>query len=323
MPLLNMVQAINQALLQEMQADNAVVVLGEDVGVDGGVFRVTDGLFEKFGASRVVDTPLAESGIVGMSVGMALYGLKPVAEIQFEGFAAPAFDQLVSHAARYRNRSRGRFHVPLVVRMPWGGRIHALEHHSDAPEAYWIHTPGLKVVVPSSPYDAKGLLLSAIRDPDPVIFLEPKKLYRAFKQEVPAESYTVPLGKAAVVREGDDLTIITYGSLVHDALAAADAVKDKWKIEVIDLRTLSPLDEETIIRSVVKTGKCLVVHEAPRTLGIAAEIIAVINEKALYDLQAPVERLTGYDTVIPLPKLEDYYMPSKERIVKRVEKLLG
>ncbi len=229
MPLLNMVQALNQALLQEMQSDKSIIVLGEDVGVDGGVFRVTEGLLEQFGASRVVDTPLAESGIVGMAIGMALYGLKPVAEMQFEGFAAPAFDQLVSHAARYRNRSRGRFHVPLVVRMPWGGRIHALEHHSDSPEAYWIHTPGLKVVVPSSPYDAKGLLVSAIRDPDPVIFLEPKKLYRAFKQEVPNESYSIPIGKAAVVREGEDVTIVTYGALVHDALAASDALQGMCK----------------------------------------------------------------------------------------------
>lgn len=317
-----MVQSINQALMQEMKADNDVIVLGEDVGIDGGVFRVTEGLLKQFGQLRVMDTPLAESGIVGFSIGMSLLGLKPVAEIQFEGFSLPALDQLINHASRLRNRSRGRFHVPIVVRMPYGGRVNALEHHSDAPETYFVHAPGLKTVMPSTPYDAKGLLISSIRDPDPVIFLEPKKLYRAFKQEVPEESYTIPIGKASIVKEGEDLTIITYGSLVRDALKAAESVKDKYNIEVIDLRTLSPLDEETIVHSVVKTGRCLIVHEAPKTMGLSAEISALINEKAIYDLEAPVERLTGYDVVVPLPKTEHYYQPSAEKIILKINKLM-
>ncbi len=322
MPPLNMVQAINQALQQEMQADDTVIILGEDVGVDGGVFRVTDGLLAEFGPDRVLDTPLAESGIVGSSIGMAIAGLKPVAEIQFEGFSYPALDQLISHASRMRNRSRGRFHVPIVVRMPYGGRVNALEHHSEAPETYFVHTPGLKCVIPSTPYDAKGLLLASIRDPDPVIFLEPKKLYRAFKQEVPQEPYTIPLGKASIIKEGEDLTLITYGSLVHDALQAAESVKEKYNLEIIDLRSLSPLDHNTIIRSVIKTGRCLIVHEAPKTLGMAAEIIAIINEQALYDLQAPVARLTGYDTIVPLPKLEKYYQPSPEKIIRKIHEVM-
>ncbi|HLD12856.1 MAG TPA: alpha-ketoacid dehydrogenase subunit beta [Candidatus Nanoarchaeia archaeon] len=323
MPLRNMVQAINHALQLEMRRDPNVVVLGEDVGVDGGVFRVTDGLLDEFGALRVVDTPLAESGIVGCSIGMAVKGLRPVAEIQFEGFSLPAMDQLFSHAARLRNRSRGSLSVPLVVRMPWGGRVNALEHHSDCPESYFVHTPGLKVVVPSSPYDAKGLLLSAIRDPDPVIFFEPKKLYRAFKQEVPDDDYTIPLGKSSVVREGEDVSILTYGSLVHDALAAAEVLKGDVSVEVVDLRSLSPLDRDGIVHSVVKTGRCLVVHEAPKTLGMGAEIAALVNEKCLFDLQAPVDRLTGFDTVVPLPKLESFYQPSKERIIARVKRLMS
>ncbi len=322
MTALNMVQAINHALQQEMQVDDSVIVLGEDVGVDGGVFRVTDGLLAEFGPERVVDTPLAESGIVGSSIGMALAGLKPVAEIQFEGFVYPALDQLISHASKMRNRTRGRFSVPLVVRMPYGGRVNALEHHSETPETHFAHTPGLKCIIPSTPYDAKGLLLASIRDPDPVIFFEPKKLYRLFKQEVPEGPYTVPIGDASVVREGEDLTIVTYGSLVHDALQAAESIQDKYKVEVIDLRSLSPLDKGTIIKSVVKTGRCLVVHEARRTLGIASEIIAILNEHALYDLQAPVARLTGYDTIVPLPKLEQYYQPSQQKIIAKIDEVM-
>jgi len=322
MPPLNMVQAINQALQQEMQVDDSVIVLGEDVGVDGGVFRVTDGLLAEFGPARVIDTPIAESGIVGSSIGMAIAGLKPVAEIQFEGFSYPALDQLISHASRMRSRSRGRFHVPLVIRMPHGGRVNALEHHSESPETHFVHTPGLKCVIPSTPYDAKGLLLAAIRDPDPVIFLEPKKLYRLFRQEVPEGPYTIPLGKASVVHEGEDITIIAYGSLVHDALQAAESLSEKYKVEVIDLRSLSPLDKDTILKSVIKTGRCIVVHEAPKTLGMASEIIAILNEHALYDLQAPVARLTGYDTIVPLPKLEKYYQPSQQKIMAKIHEVM-
>lgn len=320
MPKLNMVEAINLALHQEMKKDKTVVVLGEDVGLDGGVFRVTEGLYKKFGRERVIDTPLAESGIVGVSIGMAVNGLKPVAEIQFEGFMAPAFDQLVTHAARIRNRSRGRFTVPMVLRSPYGGGIKALEHHSEAPETHHIHIPGLKVVMPSTPYDAKGLLISAIRDPDPVIFFEPKKIYRAIKQEVPEKEYLIPIGKASVVKEGEDITLITYGSLVRTSLKAVENLSES--VEVIDLRTLKPLDTEAIINSVLKTGKVVIVHEAPKTLGFGAEISALINEKALLRLEAPVERVTGFDTIVPLPKTEHYYFPDEKRIQNAIKKVM-
>ncbi|HLD15846.1 MAG TPA: alpha-ketoacid dehydrogenase subunit beta [Candidatus Nanoarchaeia archaeon] len=322
MTVLNMVQAINLALKQEMKKDKTVVLLGEDVGVDGGVFRVTEGLIEEFGKERVIDTPLAESGIVGVSIGMAAFGLKPVAEIQFEGFMPPAFDQLVSHAARLRNRTRGRITIPLVVRSPYGGGIKALEHHSDSPEAYYAHTPGLKVVIPSNPYDAKGLLVSAIRDPDPVIFFEPKKIYRAIKQEVPDEEYTIPIGKANVVKEGEDITVITFGSWVRNALEAAEKLTDV-SVEVLDLRTISPLDEEAIINSVAKTGRCIIVHEAPRSFSVSSEVSAIINEHCLLDLKAPVKRLTGYDIIMPLPKLEDYNLPSSDKIVNGIRKVMS
>lgn len=322
MPVLNMVQAINLALKQEMKKDKNVVLLGEDVGVDGGVFRVTEGLIEEFGKERVIDTPLAESGIVGVSIGMAAFGLKPVAEIQFEGFMPPAFDQLVSHAARLRNRTRGKVTIPLVVRSPYGGGIKALEHHSDSPEAYYAHTPGLKVVIPSNPYDAKGLLISAIRDPDPVIFFEPKKIYRAIKQEVPEEEYTIPIGKASIVKEGEDITVITFGSWVRNALEAAEKLKDV-NVEVIDLRTISPLDEEAIINSVAKTGRCLIIHEAPRSFSVSSEVSAIINEHCLLDLKAPVKRLTGYDIIMPLPKLEEYDLPSTEKIINGIKNVMG
>ena len=317
---LNMVEAINLALHQEMKKDKKVVVLGEDVGIDGGVFRVTEGLYKKFGRERVIDTPLAESGIVGISIGMAVNGLKPVAEIQFEGFMAPAFDQLVTHASRIRNRSRGRFTVPMVLRTPYGGGIKALEHHSEAPETYYIHIPGLKVVMPSTPYDAKGLLISAIRDPDPVIFFEPKKIYRAIKQDVPEKEYSIPIGKANVVKEGNDATLITYGSLVRTSLKTVENLSES--VEVIDLRTLKPLDTETIINSVSKTGRVVIVHEAPKTLGLGAEISALINEKALLSLEAPVERVTGFDVVVPLPKTEHYYFPDEKRIQKAIKKVM-
>ncbi|MCH7568591.1 MAG: alpha-ketoacid dehydrogenase subunit beta [Nanoarchaeota archaeon] len=337
---INMVEAINLALKQEMKKDKTVILIGEDIGEDGGVFRVTEGLAKLYGNDRVIDSPLAESGIVGSSIGMAIAGLKPVCEIQFEGFIMPALDQLISHASRIRNRCRGRYSVPLVVRCPIGGGIKALEHHSDSPETYFIHTPGLKVVMPSGPYDAKGLLISAIRDPDPVIFFEPKKIYRAIKEEVPEKEYTIPLGKAKIVREGNDVTLITYGAWVKTAKEAVEHMSDTGNysslsrknselknssgisVEIIDLRTLSPLDTETIINSVKKTGKAVIVHEAQKTLGLAAEIIARINEKALYSLQAPIERVTGYDVIVPLRLYENYYLPNQQKIINAVEKVM-
>jgi len=318
---LNIAQAVRLALEQEMARDPNVIVLGEDVGRNGGVFRATEDLFDEFGEDRVIDTPLSEIGIVGVAIGLALYGLRPVAEIQFEGFLYPALDQLISHAGKVRNRSRGRFHVPLVVRVPYGGGIRAPEHHSDSPEAYLVHTPGIKVVTPSNPYDTKGLLISAIRDPDPVVFLEPKRVYRAVRGEVPEEEYIVPLGEAKVVREGDDVTLISWGATMRPAMEAAEKVKDKTSMEVIDLRTLSPIDVETLTRSVEKTGRAVVVHEAPKTSGLGAEITALINEKVFLSLEAPVVRVTGPDVPYPLYKLENCYLPNVERIEKGIEKV--
>ena len=316
-----MVEAINLALKQEMAKDKNVILLGEDIGEDGGVFRVTDGLAKLYGNERVIDTPLAESGIVGVSIGMALMGLKPVCEMQFEGFMIPAFDQIINHASRYRNRTKGKYTVPMVIRSPIGGGIKALEHHSDSPEAYMIHTPGLKVVMPATPYDAKGLMISAIRDPDPVVFFEPKKVYRAIKQEVPEKEYLIPIGKANVLKEGKDVTLIAWGSAVKTAYDAVRHISDIG-VELIDLRSLKPLDTQTIINSVNKTGRVVIVQEAQRTCGLAAEIIARINEKALYSLQAPVERVTGYDVVVPLPKHENYYLFNEQRIINAVEKVM-
>lgn len=318
---MNMVEALNLALHQEMMRDKSVVVLGEDVGQDGGVFRVTQNLLKKF-PGRVFDTPLAESGIVGTAIGMAAAGLKPVAEIQFEGFMLPAFDQLVNHAARLRNRTRGAYTCPLVVRSPWGGGVKALEHHSDSPEAFFAHVPGLKVVIPSHPYDAKGLLVAAIRDPDPVVFFEPKKIYRSIKEEVPEKEYIIPLGQAQVLTAGTDVTLITYGSLVKTALETVEKLHN-ISVEVIDLRTIKPLDVETILLSVKKTGRCVVVHEAPRTLGVGAEIVALINEYAPYDLEAPVVRVTGYDTVVPAPKNEQFYLPGGQRIQRALQQVMA
>lgn len=322
MTVMNMVQAINKALDQEMERDKAVVLLGEDIGKNGGVFRVTEGLWKKYGGNRVMDTPLAESGIIGTSIGMAAYGLKPVPEIQFDGFSMPALDQLINHAARLRNRTRGRFRVPLTLRLPYSGGIRALEHHSESPETYFVHTPGLKVVVPSSPYEAKGLLASAIRDPDPVIFLEPKRVYRAIKEEVPEEEYTIPIGEAKVVQEGGDITVVTYGAMMKIVRQAVEKLGGKYSMEVLDLRSLSPMDTDSIINSVKKTGRCVVVHEAQRTLGMATEIIARINEKALLSLEAPVARVTGFDVIYPLPKLEKYYLPDADRIIDAVERTM-
>jgi len=321
MPVKNMVEALNDALRLEMKRDKNILIIGEDVGEDGGVFRVTDGLAKEFGNSRVIDSPLAESGIVGSAIGMSLLGLKPVCEIQFEGFIFPAINQLVNHASRMRNRSRGRFTTPILVRCPIGGGIKALEHHSDSPETYFVHTPGLKVVMPSGPYDAKGLMISALREKDPVIFFEPKKIYRAIKEEVPEEAYAIPIGKANVIKEGKDVTLIAYGAWVKTAKEALEVLKDV-SVELIDLRTLSPLDTETIINSVRKTGKCVIVQEAPKTLGLASEIIARINEKALYSLEAPVERVCGFDTIVPLRLHEEYYLPSVAKIVSAVERVV-
>lgn len=320
---MTIVEAINLALQQEMKKDKSVILLGEDIGEDGGVFRVTDGLAKKFGNARVIDTPLAESGIIGMAIGMAAMGLKPICEIQFEGFIISALDQLINHASRLRNRTRGRYTCPLVVRCPIGGGIKALEHHSDSPETYFVHAQGLKVVMPSTPFDAKGLLIAAIRDSDPVIFFEPKKVYRSIKEDVPEKEYVLEIGKANIVKKGNDVTLITYGAMVKTCFEVALKLIGRVDVEVIDLRTLSPLDIYTIINSIKKTGKAVIVHEAPKTLGFAAEVITRINEKAPYNLQAPIERVTGFDVVVPLRKFEDYYFPNHERIRKAIEKVVG
>lgn len=320
---LNIVEAVNQALMNEMEKDETVIVYGEDVGVEGGVFRATVDLQKKFGKERAFDTPLAESAIVGTAVGMAINGLKPVVEMQFMGFSYPAFNQIISHVARMRNRTRGRYTLPMVIRAPYGGGIRALEHHSESTEALYAHIPGLKVVIPSTPYDTKGLLIAAIRDPDPVIFLEPKRIYRAFRQEVPEEAYELPIGKAKVVEEGEDITIITWGAMVRDVQKASEMVKDKGIYpEVIDLRTISPMDRESFINSVKKTGRAIIVHEAPKTLGVGAEIVSIINEKAFLYLEAPPTRITGFDTTFPLPRGEKHYIPSPERIAKTIEDVM-
>lgn len=321
---LNMVEAINLALAEELQRDPAVLLLGEDVGKEGGVFRVTEGLQQRFGLERSIDTPLAESGIVGVALGMAMMGLRPVAEIQFMGFMPPAYDQIISHVGRIRNRTRGIYSAPLVIRMPYGGGIHAPEHHSESTEALLVHTPGIKVVVPSTPADAFGLLKSAIRDPDPVLFLEPKRIYRAFKQEVTGGETLVPIGKARLVRPGRDLTLVAWGALVREAQKAAEQLASEGiEAEIIDPRTLSPFDTPALIASVQKTGRCLVVHEAPRSCGLGAEIAAQVMEQALLYLKAPVERVTGFDTVMPLPKGEHFYLPDARRILRGVRKMLA
>lgn len=321
---LTIVEAVRDALDCEMKLDESVVVLGEDVGVDGGVFRATDGLIKKYGDHRVIDTPLAESGIVGVSIGMASQGLKPVAEIQFDGFTYPALDQIFSHAARLRNRTRGVLTCPMVVRFPYGGGIRALEHHNESPESYYTHTPGLKVVIPSNPYDAKGLLIASIRDPDTVIFMEPKRIYRAIRDEVPEEAYTVEIGKANIVREGSDVTFLAWGAMVREAQKTADVAAAKGiKAEVVDVRTLNPCDYNTIFESVKKTGRAIIVHEAPLTLGFGAELAARIQENLLLHLKAPVLRVAGYDTPFPYFKLEDAYLPNPEKIMKAVERVMS
>jgi pyruvate dehydrogenase E1 component beta subunit len=311
---LTLVQAVRDGLQTEMARDEDVLVMGEDVGANGGVFRATEGLHEEFGDDRVIDTPLAESGIVGTAVGMAAYGLRPVPEIQFMGFIYPAFDQIVSHAARLRTRSRGRYTCPMTIRAPYGGGIHAPEHHSESTEAFFAHQPGLKVVVPSTPYDTKGLLASAVRDPDPVMFLEPKLIYRSFREEVPDDPYEVPLGEAAVRREGADVSVFTWGAMTRPTIEAADNLAGEIDVEVVDLRTLSPLDEETIVESFEKTGRAAVVHEAPKSGGLGGEVIATLQEESLLYQEAPITRVTGFDTPFPLYALEQYYLPEADRI---------
>ncbi len=323
MAVLTLAQALNQGLEQALAEHPEVVILGEDVGRTGGVFRITDGLQRRFGPERVVDTPVAESGIVGMAFGMAVGGMRPVVEIQFMGFSYPAFDQIVNHVARIRNRSRHRFTAPMVIRMPYGGGIGAAEHHSESTETIYVHTPGLKVVVPSRPADAKGLLASAVDDPDPVIFLEPIRLYRAVRETVPEDPYTVPIGEASIEREGTDVTLVSYGAMMKETRQAAEVLAERGvSAEVVDLRTLVPLDTDRLLASVEKTGRVVVVHEAPRTLGFGAEVAALVAERALYSLQAPPKRVTGWDTVVPLKKSEQYYLPSVGRIVAAVEETL-
>ena len=318
MPNLTLVQAITLGLQQEMERDDRVVILGEDVGKNGGVFRVTEGLQARFGVDRVVDTPLAESGIMGTAVGLAIAGMRPVPEIQFEGFLGPAYDQLVNHAARYRTRSRGAITIPLTVRVPVGGGIHAPELHSDSPEAIYAHQPGLKVVMPSTPYDAKGLLAASIRDPDPVVFFEPKRLYRAFREEVPEEEYTIEIGRGKIVAEGTDLTVVSWGASVHQCMEAMDSLPEDVSVELIDLRTISPYDADIVAASVEKTGRVVIVHEAPRTAGMGAEIATMIQERCFLHLQAPVQRVTGFDTVMPYYKLELDYLPDAKRIAEAI-----
>ena len=323
MPEMTLVQAINHALDFELGRDPRVVILGEDVGLNGGVFRVTDGLQAKHGEDRVVDTPLDESGIMGTAIGLAIAGMRPVPEIQFDGFLGPAYDQLVNHAGRMRTRTRGAVTVPLTVRVPVGGGIHAPELHSDSPEAIYTHSPGIKVVMPSTPYDAKGLLLAAIRDPDPVVYFEPKRVYRSFKEEVPEGDYTVEIGKAKVVTEGDDITVITWGAPVFQCLKAMDELPEDVSVELIDLRTCWPIDVDTIAASVEKTGRCVVVHEAPLTAGLGAEISSLIQERCFLHLQAPVQRVAGFDTIMPYYKLELEYLPEAPRIQKGIEECLA
>jgi pyruvate dehydrogenase E1 component beta subunit len=320
---MTLVAAINDAMDIKLNDDKNVVIYGEDVGVEGGVFRVTEGLQAKYGATRVFDSPLAESAIAGTALGMAISGLRPIIEMQFDGFSLPAFNQIISHIARFRNRTRGMYHVPMVIRIPYGGGINALEHHSESPEAYFGHTAGLKVVIPSTPYDAKGMLIAAIEDNDPVIFMEPKRIYRAIKQEVPEEKYSIPLGKAKVLQSGDQLTIIAYGAMIREVQKAIVMAKEKGiSVELIDLRSIWPIDRDTIGQSVRKTGRALIVTEAAQSYGPAAELISIINEEAFLSLEAPPTRLTGFDTVIPLPLGEKYYMLSPQRIMHEIEKVV-
>ena len=324
MAAITLIEAITQALAWELKHDETVVVLGEDVGINGGVFRATAGLQQTFGSERVIDTPLDETTIAGLTVGLATQGMKPVAEAQFDGFMYPMVDHIICHAARFRYRTRGRMSCPMVLRVPWGGGIRAPEHHSEANEAIFTNVPGLRVVMPSSPQRAYGLLLAAIRDPDPVIFFEPKRIYRQYKEEVPDDGEALPMDVCFVLRDGSDVTLVTWGAQVKEALEAAEALeKEGISAEVIDVATLKPLDFDTIHESVKKTGRCVIVHEAPRTAGFGAEIAAQLAEKAMFDLVAPVERVTGYDTHIPLFRLEMKYLPSVEKIIAASKRTLA
>ncbi|WP_119301537.1 alpha-ketoacid dehydrogenase subunit beta [Dongia deserti] len=321
---ITLVQAINRALTRAMRDDPTVVVLGEDVAKDGGVFRATEGLLAEFGEGRVIDTPLAEGAIAGLCVGLAAQGFRPVAEIQFTGFIYPIIDQMMNHASRIRTRTRGRLTCPMVLRSPCGGGIRAVEHHSESPEAIFAHMPGLRVVIPSSPARAYGLLLAAIHDPDPVVFLEPTRLYRAIKEEVPDDGASLPLDRAFVVREGSDLTLVTWGAMLKETMATGERLAAGGvSAEVIDLATLKPLDSETVLRSVAKTGRCVIIHEAPRTAGFGAEVAARIAEHGLLSLLAPIERVAGFDTVMPLLRLEQHYMPEEQRILAAARRVLA
>lgn len=317
---ITLIAAINQALNYEMRVDKDVVLLGEDIAINGGVFRATQGLFEKFGPDRVLDTPLAESMIAGLSIGMATQGLRPVAEFQFMGFSYPALDQIINHAARFRNRTRGRLSCPLVFRMPYGAGIHAPEHHSESNETIFTHTPGLSVVVPSSPARAYGLLLASIRNPDPVIFLEPTRLYRLQKQKVPDTGEALPLNKSFLLREGKDITLISWGAMLQESLKAADSLAARGlSVDLIDVATLKPLDFETLLTSVEKTGRCVIIHEAARFCGVGAEIAAQLGEKAFLSLKAPIQRVTGYDVTVPYAQLEKLYIPSVTKIINAID----
>jgi 2-oxoisovalerate dehydrogenase E1 component beta subunit len=324
MPEITLVQAVNLALARAMADDPSVLVVGEDVGAEGGVFRATEGLLDRFGADRVLDTPLAEGVIAGMSVGLAAQGFRPVSEIQFTGFIYPTIDQLVNHASRLRTRTRGRLTCPMVVRSPYGAGIRAVEHHSESPEAMFVHMPGLRVVIPSSPARAYGLLLAAIRDPDPVVFLEPTRLYRAAREEVEDDGAALPLDRCFVLREGTDITLVTWGAMTKETLAAAERLEaDGVSAEVVDVATLKPLDSDGLLASVAKTGRCVIVHEAPLTGGVGAEIAARIAERGLVSLLAPIERVAGWDTVMPLPRLEQQYLPSEARILAAAQRVLA
>ncbi len=324
MKVMNMVQSINQALDIKLEEDKSIVLFGEDAGVEGGVFRVTEGLHQKYGEARVFDAPLAESGIAGTAVGMAIAGLNPIIEMQFSGFVLPAMNQIISHIARMRNRTRGRLTTPIVVRMPYGGGIRALEHHSESLESIFAHIPGLKVVIPSTPYDAKGLLIAAIESEDPVIYMEPKRIYRAIKQEVPEEKYTIELGKAKVLQSGDDITLVAYGAMIRECQKAIALAKQSGiSVELIDLRTIYPIDRAAIGASVRKTGRMLAVTEAAATSGMASELVTIATEEAFLNLEAPPRRLAGFDTIMPLPKGENYYMHEPARIFHEIQKLVN
>jgi pyruvate dehydrogenase E1 component beta subunit len=324
MKVMNMVQAINNALEIKLNEDPNVVVYGEDAGYEGGVFRVTEGLQQKFGEKRVFDCPLAESGIVGTAIGMAVAGMRPVVELQFCGFVYPAFNQIISHASRMHNRTHGKYKTPMVIRFPYGGGINALEHHSESMESIYGHIPGLKVIIPSTPHDAKGMLISAIESDDTIMFMEPKRIYRAIKQEVSEDKFTIPIGKAKVLTQGDDITIIAYGAMVREVQKAMVMAKNRnISVELIDLRSIYPIDKETIIKSVQKTGRVMIVTEEPKSFGVAGELSAIINEEAFLYLEAPIKRVAGFDTIVPLPSTEHFYIHTADKIFYEMEKVIN